>query len=532
MNGPVSQAVGDCLAELAGTAPDRYLLSIDSHWVTPKELNERTERLSAGLASLGVGYGDRVALILPNCMATAESIFACAKLGAVVVPLNAFLKGEFLRYQLHDSDPSVVIGDAAALATLAQLSPELPGLKATIGVGPFDASGVGTDVIGYDDLLTTDRVAPIVQVRPQDPLAIFYTSGTTGMPKGCLITHGYAFNGARAHYHFGHTRPGDIIFTALPLFHAAAFSSMMDTIGGVRCSISIETEFRASSFLARARGRGATVIRGVGAMGVALLKTEPSDTDREHSIQRAHFFPLGKEMQQAFEERFGIPVIAGGYGQTECNPAVHTSYDDRHHGTAGKPLPWIDLRIVDDQDNELPTGQIGEIVLRNKEPFGLFSGYWRKESATLEAFRNLWHHTGDYGSVDDNSYLTFVDRKKDALRRRGENVSSIELEKAILAHPKVRQAAVHAVVSDLTEDDIKACIVLAEGAEITPHELFGFFEKSLPYYAVPRYVEVMDELPVNAVSRVQKHRLRERGNGPGTWDFQALGLDVRRDNRR
>ncbi|WP_329410428.1 AMP-binding protein [Nocardia vinacea] len=531
MSGLTSTTVGHRLTELALREPDHNVLSIGSHWVTLKELNERTDRLSAGLASLGIGHGDRVALVLPNCMAAAETIFACAKLGAIAVPLNAYLKGEFLRYQLHDADPSVACLDASAAEALAGLNLDLTGLKATIGVGQFDGSDSRTD-IGYEELLTTGYDTPTVPVRPQDPLAIFYTSGTTGMPKGCLIAHGYAFNGARAHYHFGHTREDDVIATALPLFHAAAFSSMMDTIGGVRCAISLETEFRASTFLSRARDKGATVIRGVGAMGVALLGTTPSDADREHSIERAHFFPLGSEMREAFEQRFGIAMISGGYGQTECNPAVHTSYEDRHQPTAGRALPWIELRIVDDEDNELPTGQVGEIVLRNKEPYGLFSGYWRKESATLESSRNLWHHTGDYGRLDDAGYLTFVDRKKDALRRRGENVSSIELEKAILAHPTVRQVAVHAVASEVTEDDIKACIVLAENAAISPQELFDFFEKSLPYYAIPRYVEVMDQLPENAVSRVQKHILRARGNGPGVWDFEELGMVVRRDHRR
>lgn len=531
MNGLASRTVGDRLTELAAADPDRQVLAVGGRWVTLKELDERTDRLSAGLASLGVGYGDRVALVLPNCMAAAESIFACAKLGAIAVPLNAFLKGEFLRYQLSDSAPSVVIGDAAAVEPLTLLREGVTELEIVVGVGGPDGPVPHADM-DYEDLLTIDHTAPNVTVRPHDPVAIFYTSGTTGMPKGCVIAHGYAFNGARAHYHFGHTLAGDIIKTALPLFHGAAFSSMMDTMGGVPCAISLETEFRASSFLAQARDRKATVIRGVGAMAAALLNTEPSAADRDHSIERAHFFPLRKEMQLAFEERFGIAMIGGGYGQTECNPAVHTGYTDRYHGTAGKPLPWIELRIVDDEDNEVPVGQVGEIALRNREPYGLFSGYWRNESATLETFRNLWHHTGDYGTVDDAGYLTFVDRKKDALRRRGENVSSVELETAILAHPKVQNVAVHAISSSLTEDDIKACIVLVEGTETFPAEIFSFFEESLPYYAIPRYVEIMDELPMNAVSRVQKHLLRARGNGPETWDFQALGLSVRRDRRR
>jgi len=189
--------------------------------------------------------------------------------------------------------------------------------------------------------------------------------------------------------------------------------------------------------------------------------------------------------------------------------------------------------MVDDDDVEVPTGAVGEIVVRPLEPDCLFCGYWGRDEETLHTFRNLWHHTGDYGRMDADGFVTFVDRKKDALRRRGENVSSMELEAAILAHPRIAEVAVHAVESAATEDDIKACVVPQGGqAELTPDELFGFCSEQLPYFAVPRYVELMPELPKNALGRVLKHELRARGVTPATWDFDKLGLTVGRDRRR
>jgi crotonobetaine/carnitine-CoA ligase len=191
------------------------------------------------------------------------------------------------------------------------------------------------------------------------------------------------------------------------------------------------------------------------------------------------------------------------------------------------------VRIVDDDDVEVPPGEVGEIVVRPLEPDSLFSGYWGRDAETVHTFRNLWHHTGDYGRMDAEGFVTFVDRKKDALRRRGENVSSMELEAAILRHPRITEVAVHAVESAVTEDDIKACLVTAAGeAEVKPDELFEFLAGHLPYFAVPRYVELVPELPKNALGRVLKHELRARGVTPATWDFEKLGLTVERGQRR
>jgi len=220
------------------------------------------------------------------------------------------------------------------------------------------------------------------------------------------------------------------------------------------------------------------------------------------------------------------------FGQTECMPTTLTplSSDRRDPDGCGLPAPDLEVALLDDGGNVLEGEVTGEICLRPKTPHAMFDGYFQQPEATLEAFRGLWYHTGDYGRRLPSGALAFVDRKKDSLRRRGENVSSVELEQAIDRHPAVVESAVHAVPSKLVEDDIKACIVVS--SHIEPAELFAFFKNHLPYFAIPRYVEILDALPRNGVGRVMKHKLREAGITPNTWDFDAMGLAVAKKERR
>lgn len=244
--------------------------------------------------------------------------------------------------------------------------------------------------------------------------------------------------------------------------------------------------------------------------------------------------PFPPDRQDEFRERFGIDAWAEAYGQTECVPVTANPLSgDRSAASCGRPTPDLEVALLDDDDNEVATGQVAEICVRPRTPFSLFAGYWRKPETTLAAFSTLWYHTGDFGRRDPDGFISFVDRKKDAVRRRGENVSTVELENAIVAHPDIAEVAVHAVPSAATEDDIKACLVLQPGAELDPHTLFPFLRETLPYFAVPRYVEILDGLPRNAVGRVMKFQLRERPNTEDrVWDFERLGLTVRREERR
>ena len=528
------RVVGDLLRAHARVTPAGRFVTCGVSELSFSALDTRTDAVAAGLVVAGVGKGDRVAIVSANRIEMIELFFALAKLGAVQVPLNAYLKGEFLRYQLADSQASTLIVDASAAAVVAPLLESLPELRLLVLLDGAikDAVVPPVRVCAYAELATAAS-PPIVELQPADLMSIVYTSGTTGQPKGCMLSHGYYTRVARAMGEACELTVDDVLLTALPLFHGGA--RMMVLAAGLAhgLPVVVEPEFRARSFLARAAATGATIAFGVGAMGAALLATEPSAQDRAHRLRAMGLVPFPVESQRRFAERFGVEAWAEMFGQTECVPVTWSPLSGpRSRASCGRPGSDLEVALFDEDDRPVPLGTAGEICVRPGEPLAMFSGYWRNSEATVEAFRNLWHHTGDYGRADQDGFITFVDRKKDAVRRRGENVSTQELETAIALHPAIAEAAAHAVPSAATDDDIKVCLVLAHGAEVTPAELFGFFKANLPYFAIPRYVEVVAALPKNAVSRVMKHELRKRPMTDAVWDLQALGLTVARDERR
>jgi crotonobetaine/carnitine-CoA ligase len=507
--------VPDLLAERAQTSPDVLFVDCGGATRTFAEMNGRAELLATGLAALGISKGDRVASILPNTIAHADLIFACARLGAIHVPVNVFLKGDFLQYQLHDAASSVVVADAEGHSAVEVIRSELPELR---------------HLIDADAMPEAEGGAPEVDLTPGDTVAVMYTSGTTGMPKGCMIPHGYHSISPAAANTLLEYGPGDVLYSALPLFHGWARGMLFGAlVHGITCVL--DAEFSPATVLQRFAETGATVFSGVGAMGMALLAQPMSRLDREHRLRVAFMIPFAPSDEAQFTERFRVRVQSNMYGQTETGAITFAPLaDEGKPGTIGRPSPQYDVRVVDDDDRDVPESTPGEVIVRSKTPDVLYTGYWRKPEATEEAMRGGWHHTGDLARVDEDGYLTFVDRKKDAVRRRGENVSSVQLEQAILAHPAIAEVAIVAVASAMTEDDIKACIVVT--TEIASDELFSFFREKLPYFAIPRYVEVVDELPKTATMRVQKHLLRDAGVTETTWDFEALGLTVARDDRR
>jgi carnitine-CoA ligase len=495
---------------------------------------QRAEQLASGLLSAGVTPGERVAILSPNRPEILELYFGCARLGAVQVPLNAFLKGEFLRYQLDDSEASTLVVDGPGYRACEPLLDRLPNLERVVFLDEMpDVDTSRAKALAYEELRLGDGPCGAPLPNADAVMSIVYTSGTTGLPKGCVLTQGYYLRVARRLTEAWELHDDDVLFTALPLFHGAARMAVVAAALQAGSAAVIEPAFGATAFMKRAGETGATVVVGAGAMGMALLAQPSSPADRAHRLRLVVWIPFPADEQLRFEERFGPTTTAELFGQTECLPVTYGRLSaPRSRGTAGLPAPDLEVRLVDDADREVPVGTAGEIAIRPSEPYAMFSGYWRKPEATLNAMRNLWYHTGDYGVRDADGFISFVDRKKDALRRRGENVSSIELEAAITAHPKVSEAAVHAVPSAVTEDDIKACLVLAPGETVAPEELFAYLSQTIPYYAMPRYIEVLPELPKNAVFRVMKHLLRERGVTAETWDFDALGLAVEKSQRR
>jgi len=528
------RVVGDLLRALARVAPEARFLTCGTDELGFGELDLRTDAIAAGLSVAGVARGERVAIVCENRLEMLELFFAVAKLGAIQVPLNAYLKGEFLRYQLADSRASALIVDRSAHAAVAPMLATLPELRLLVLLDDpgSDVDALHLQVRRYAELATT-TAPPIVQVQPSDLMSIVYTSGTTGHPKGCMLSHAYYTRAARAAGEANELTVDDVLFTALPLFHGGARMMVLTSALVHGVPVVIEPEFRASTFMARAAEVGATFAYGVGAMGTALLATQPSHRDRAHRLRAMMLIPFPPERQRLFTERFGVDTCAELFGQTECTPVTWSPLSGpRNAASCGRAGSDLEVVLLDDDDRPVPQGSVGEICLRPREPLSMFSGYWGKPEATVETFRSLWHHTGDYGRADPHGFISFVDRKKDAVRRRGENVSTMELEAAISLHPAIAEVAAHAIPSDATDDDIKVCLVLADGAKVTPTELFGFFKEHLPYFAVPRYVEIVDALPKNAVARVMKHELRKRPLTDAVWDLRALGLTVAHGERR
>jgi crotonobetaine/carnitine-CoA ligase len=526
--------VGELLREQARATPQSRFITCGASELSFAALDARTDAIAAGLAAAGVVQGDRVAIVSTNRIEMVELFFAVAKLGAIQAPLNIYLKGDFLAYQLMDSQARVLVVDSSAAAAVAPLLERLTELRLLVLLdddGP--ALGAPSMQVRRYGELALDAAPSRVALKPTDLMSIVYTSGTTGQPKGCMLSHGYYTRVGHVMGEAHEYRPDDVLMTALPLFHGAArmMVLMAGLLHGLR--VVIEPEFRASGFLARAAEVGATVAYGVGAMGVALLGAPPSASDRAHKLRAMMLIPFPADRQQVFMDRFGIDVWAEGFGQTECVPVTWSALSgERQRASCGRPAPDLDVALLDDDDLPVPPGMVGEICVRPRRPLAMFSGYWGKPEATVEAFRSVWYHTGDYGRADADGFIAFVDRKKDAVRRRGENVSTQELEASVAQYPGIVEVAAHAVPSDATDDDIKLCIVLAKDVSTTPRELFGFFKERLPYFAMPRYVEFMPELPKNALARVMKHELRKRPMTAAVWDFQALGFSVAYNERR
>jgi crotonobetaine/carnitine-CoA ligase len=528
--GPSISALLEYRATIDADAP---FVKCSGDWRTYASIESAAEKLACGLAELGISKGDRVGVIADNRDELIEIFFACAKLGAIEVSFNTFLKGDFLEYQVTDADLSVVVVDAPGARALGGiLAGTTIGTVITLDQDHFEFPGA--QVLPFAKVKASAATRAPVDLTASDTQAILYTSGTTGAPKGCMLPHGYFRYVPTQYFIDKRIVPGDRIFCSYPFFHTSAqvFVLMLALTGP--CSLRVTQQFSASKFMQQARSEGATRLVGVAAMAAAILAQPETPEDADPgTIKSSFWIPFSEADQLEFERRFHVPTFGEGFGQTECMPICHTAMDGpRKRSSNGLPVPYFDFAILDDDGHEVPPGTVGEIAVRPKLPNVMFQGYWRKPQATLESMEHYWHHTGDYARQEEDGFVYFVDRKKQAIRRRGENISSLEVEAAIRKHPAIQDVAVHGVPSPMSEEDVKAVLVPLSDAVLEPAELFEFFRSTLPYFAVPRYVEIRESLPVNALGRVMKHVLRDEGVTTATWDLEALGFVINREDRR
>lgn len=480
--------------------------------------DKRVDAVARGLASLGVSKGVRVGLLMRNSFAFLELVFACAKLGAVYVPLNIDYKGDILCHQLNQSRTHVIVVDAEFSVHVQDVSEKCPVLRfGVVHSGDGLALPVSRSLrwLNYENM--TAEAGPVnnVEVHPSDIFAINFTSGTTGPSKGVQATHCHVITFALDWIATCGFRPDDRLYTPLPMFHAIA------TWLGVLPSLIMGTEmafaerFSASRFWDDVRRYGSTVVHGIFSIVPILLKQPARADDREVP---ARLFYIAQRNAE-FEERFGLRIIEL-YGATEtgivtCVP----SGEQAPPGSCGRPNEaTYDVQIVDDDDLPVEAGVTGEIVVRPRLPFSMFAGYDGDPEATLAAWRNLWFHTGDNARRDEAGYFYFVDRKKDGIRRRGENIASFEVEVVLNRHPAVRESAVIARPSPLGEDDIHAVIVLQPDVILTAQDLWSFCETEMPRFWVPRYIEFRDSLPKTANQKVLKYLLRDEAESRFSFD--------------
>lgn len=501
---------------------DRACLAVDDLSLTYGGLRDAASCFAGTLREAGVERGDRVAIMSENRWEILQCLVGCAWTGAVLVPINTASRGAQLQHILTNAAPKIVAAEVAVLARVA-------GAERPTEVEQFWRIGPGEE-LDWGGLpsrpfpAASDAVAA-TRVGPGDPLAILYTSGTTGPSKGVVCPHAQFFWwGATVGGMLG-VRPEDTLYTCLPLFHTNALNAFVQAVmHGARFVVG--PRFSASRFWDKVADAEATVTYLLGAMVAILAAREPSDGDRAHRVRAALAPATAPELWEVFRSRFGVEVIEG-HGMTETNAAIGRRDGQQRPGYMGRVMLGFEARVVDEHDSPVPDGTAGELVLRASEPYAFATGYWRMPEATVEAWRDLWFHTGDRVVCEDGWYR-FLDRMKDAIRRRGENISAWEVEQVLLQHRQVEAVAVIPVPSHLGEDDVMACVVPRAGETIDPVGLVRFCEPRLPYFAVPRYFDLLDELPLTENGKIRKFVLRERGVTAATWDREAAGVTVRR----
>ncbi|WP_448675988.1 ATP-dependent acyl-CoA ligase [Delftia acidovorans] len=528
---PAARTLPAMLEQQCRRFADRTLLVAgDTRWSYADAL--RTARaMGAVLRGAGIGPGDRVALMCGNRPEFLQALLGCAWIGAITVPINTAARGPSLRHMLANSGARLFVAEAEGLAALQGLedrdslalervwcidAPPPPG--AVPDTGPFPAP----------DEVPADAIADPAPVQPGDTLAILYTSGTTGLSKGVCCPH------AQFYWWGRHTAQllelsgsgeGEVLLTTLPLFHTNALNAFFQALL-TGSTLVVEKRFSASGFWAALAQHRATVTYVLGAMVPILLSRPVSPLDRAHRVRMALAPGVPPRFHAQFGERFGMRLL-DGYGSTETNFVIGLGAEQRP-GSMGRVVPGFTARVADAHDGEVPPGTPGELLLRADEPFAFATGYFGMPEQTVQAWRNLWFHTGDRVVRDADGFFIFLDRLKDAIRRRGENISSYEVEQVLLSHPDVAVAAVFPVRSELAEDEVMAAIVPREGVAPDPVQLLRFCEPRMAYFAVPRYLEFMAALPSTENGKVQKFKLRERGITAQTWDREAAGFQLKR----
>lgn len=520
--------VRNVVLESAERYGDRFFIEVADEPLSYSGAAELAMSDSAALYAMGVRFGDRVATLYDNSIDALVLWFAANFIGAADCPINSAYKGEFLRSQLNRSGARVLFTEMDYVQRVADIAEGLTDLETVVVRG----GGQKPDIPGllvltleeFRDCSATEPPAGIRLATLDDLAMIIWTGGTTGPSKGCSISHGYMMHQTqRMNFGFGRMDPHDV-WSCVPLFHS--FARNFVTIGTMLSggSAYLDIRFSVSNFWPRLNRCKADWGALLGSMLTLIANAPETEAEKENTtLKTVSGLPFPQELQDRFMDRWGIrSVVVPAYGLTEAHPITTKAPETPSPaGSSGQvDSEYWELRIVDDEDNDVPVGEAGEVVARPKAPHVMFDGYWGDPQATLDVMRNMWFHAGDIGRVDEDGWFYFMDRKKDYIRRRGENISTWEMENVIKQHPDIQDVCVHAVLSELTEDEVKVTAVLVPESQLTEEKFARWLIERLPYFTVPRYIEFRDALPVSDLSRVQKYQLRDEGVTATTWDIE------------
>ncbi|GAF43021.1 AMP-binding protein [Rhodococcus wratislaviensis] len=520
------------LARALDRAPDTPFLSFESIQYSFREVDELSTRFAHSLAELGVDRGQTVATLLDNSIDQIVSWFAINKLGAIWVPLNTAYRGDFLEHQLNDSNSTILVCDNQYLPNVARVAGNLPHLQRILCRGEYSDSSVGDVPIDLLDRYRGTDTSPIpITAAPGDLSLLIYTSGTTGPSKGCMVSHNYICHQGQQTNRSVPPLPGEVMYTCLPLFHISAVDTLVSALLAQTC-IAIAKKFSLSGFWSEISQSGAANVRLLSS--ILPLVAQAADTPEMQRCVgqiRAVTGYATPEVVQVWKKRFGVQIfIAQSYGQSE-GARLSTTYAGTQEpppGSCGQiDTDAFDVVILDEDDNIVSDGEIGEIAYRPRKPHVMFEGYWRRPEETLKLWRNLWMHSGDFGKKEGD-FLYFVDRKKDYLRSRGENISSFEIERSFMKHPEISEVVVHAISDGISEDCLKVTAVLESNSAMTERDLCLWSLNEVPYFAVPRFIEFRNTLPKTPTGKITKNTLRQEGLTPATWDRETSDVIVRR----
>ena len=510
----------------ANERPDQpHVVFADGAEWTFAELRDKVRTKAAGLRAMGIEQGEHVAVWLPNGPDALIAFYAINYIGAVFVPFNTAYRGQLLQHVMANSGARVLLVHPDLVPRLSEI--DLGRVERLVVTTGNEVPEAPRPIQRFDELAgAADETLELARpIEPWDIQSIIYTSGTTGPSKGVLSSYLHMFTNAGPES-WPMVDENDRYMCVAPIFHIGGMGPPFVMLAR-GASVAMIDNFSTEDFWAVAKATQSTVVFLLGVMATFLLKAEPRPDDRDHTVKKAFMVPLTGDAP-AFTERFGVDIYTI-FNMTEISSPIVSEANPTKIGTCGRVRDGVDVRLVDRNDCEVPIGEIGEMLVRTDRPWAMNSGYNANPEATAEAWRNGWFHTGDAFRRDEDGYFYFVDRVKDAIRRRGENISSFEVEADVCSHPAVREAAAVAVPSEFSEDEVMVIVAPVPGQKLEARQLAEFLIDTMPYFMVPRYIRILDELPKTPSAKVMKADLRKEGVTPDTWDREAAGLRVRRE---